>query len=556
MSKIVILPSAKLVPLELQNEFGMIPTAMIPLDSKPALNYIADYYSKRDFQVVVAAHENAEHIVDYCAHHQGPAISVFKVGVTKSIGETVCHTIESLAELPEDLVINFADTIIAEDLSEGNVICFNRQSDIFRWTTFEIDKNHLGSISEKWTVKDTQSPQNVFIGIFRIINVKEFLAILKETLGATGLMLDPFYCSIQRYFNDLEPEHKILQEVDDWFDFGHLDTYYETKKKLSLNCRHFNQVKVDTHRGIIRKTSRKTRKFIDEIRWVLKLPVGLQYIAPRIFRYDLSFDKPYVEMEFYGYPALSDMYLFGNHDIGVWDQVISSLKQVTQDMMIYRVDPEDKNDLVTSIDCMYRKKTIVRLKSVIDDPIAAFFIQDQVIINDQECFNLPTILDRLPELLDATDISQNVNFSIIHGDLCLSNILYDQRNRLVRLIDPRGSFGYFDIYGDPRYDIAKLCHSFEGDYDFLVNGLFDLTYEKGCLYLRPHLQKRHNDIKALFHQRILERWRESYTHIKLIESLLFLSMVPLHSDRPLSQQAFLARGIELFSRMTATYIDI
>jgi hypothetical protein len=35
--------------------------------------------------------------------------------------------------------------------------------------------------------------------------------------------------------------------------------------------------------------------------------------------------------------------------------------------------------------------------------------------------------------------------------------------------------------------------------------------------------------------------------VNVIESLLFLSMIPLHADRPRSQTAFLARGLELFT---------
>ena len=347
---------------------------------------------------------------------------------------------------------------------------------------------------------------------------------------------------------------KKFQEVKKWYDFGHLDTYYATKKDLSINCRHFNSIHVDTRRGIIRKTSKNKKKFIDEIRWYLKLPVGLQYIAPRIFNYDLSYGKPYVEMEFYGYPALSDMYLFGNHDIGVWNQIITAVEQITQDMMTYRINPEDKKKLITSMECMYLRKTKARLDRVINDPNFSFFNKETVLINGKKCFGLKVVVEMLPRVLDNSQVDQQNYFSIVHGDLCLSNILYDQRNRLVRLIDPRGGFGTFDIYGDPKYDIAKLCHSFEGDYDFLVNGLFDLNWDNGGLIIQANLQEKHHIIKALFHQRVTEICGESYYQIKLIESLLFLSMVPLHADRPLSQQAFLARGLEIFSEISRTFI--
>jgi hypothetical protein len=138
-------------------------------------------------------------------------------------------------------------------------------------------------------------------------------------------------------------------------------------------------------------------------------------------------------------------------------------------------------------------------------------------------------------------------FTVIHGDFCLSNILYDRRNRFIRLIDPRGEFGSIEVYGDYRYDLAKLCHSFEGDYDFFVNDLLELDWRGGELLYSAHLDSRHLEVKRLFRQWIQGRWKDKYAEIKLIESLLFLSMVPLHADRFRSQEAFLARGLELFT---------
>jgi hypothetical protein len=555
MNKIVILPSAKLVPLELQNEFGVIPTAMIPLDSRPALHYVAEYYQKIGFQLLVAAHESVEQIVNYCSHYHELAIKVFNVGETTSIGETLFNTLDKLTEQTDELIVNFADTSIAEDLLEGNVVCFSLQDDSFRWTTFQLDNDRMETINERWTSKNSHTPQNVFIGIFRIIDVSDFFTLLKETLSSPKEGIDPFYVAIQRYFNNLQSNRKTFQEVHNWRDFGHLDTYYATKKELTLNCRHFNDVHVDPRRGIIRKTSKNTQKLIDEIRWYLRLPVGLQFMAPRIFKYDLSYSDPSVEMEFYGYPALNDMYLFGNHDIGAWNQIFMAVEQIIQDMKTYRLNPEDKNNIQASMENMYQGKTIARLERVINDPSFASYNKETLLINGRECFGIKKVLRILPELLETSKIYRQKSFSIIHGDLCLSNILYDQRNRLVRLIDPRGNFGSFDIYGDPKYDIAKLCHSLEGDYDFLVNGLFDLKWESEDLFFQIHHQERHYVIKDLFHQWVTKNWRRSYPQIKLIESLLFLSMVPLHADRPRSQQALLARGLELFTEISEKFLS-
>ena len=80
--------------------------------------------------------------------------------------------------------------------------------------------------------------------------------------------------------------------------------------------------------------------------------------------------------------------------------------------------------------------------------------------------------------VDVERLAENVQGCVVHGDLCLSNILYDLRSRVCKLIDPRGSFGAAGIYGDPRYDVAKLYHSIYGLYDFITNDLFHVEIER------------------------------------------------------------------------------
>jgi hypothetical protein len=157
----------------------------------------------------------------------------------------------------------------------------------------------------------------------------------------------------------------------------------------------------------------------------------------------------------------------------------------------------------------------------------------------------------LPRLAEALDLYSLDYFTVIHGDLCLSNILYDRRNSFIRVIDPRGEFGDAGIFGDMRYDLAKLSHSLSGDYDFMVNGMIDSGWQDGEFRHCAQLNHRHHEVKGLFHKWFHKEFGMYYMQVKLIESLLFLSMVPLHADRFASQEAFLARGLEIFNDVAA-----
>lgn len=554
ISKLLLLPSAKLVPLELQMEFGAIPAGMIPIASQPALRYITMPYVEQGYDVLIAVNEQAEQIDRYVLNHPELRAKTVDVGKTQSLGQTIANTLQSLETLPGQLVINFGDTYLGDALQGSNVICYQEQEDVFRWTTFQKDaQGKLSNILDKNQEKPLSAHLPVFVGVFSMDNPAKFLELLLEVLNdaitipkdAQGL--DPFYIALTAYFNPLSQKDKIFQAATDWRDFGHLDSYHTTKKLFSMNQRYFNQVQVDPRRGIVRKTSQDVQKFIHEINWYLRLPKSIKYMAPRVFDFSLEPSSPFVEMEFYGYPALNDMYLFGDCDMGLWNQVFVAIQNLILEMGQYHLKPEGPDTLKGAMQDIYYEKTLKRLQPILKDERFARFCNNTVTINQQECLGLAGVLESLPRLMETVNLYACDHFTVIHGDLCLSNILYDRRNRIIRLIDPRGTFGVFDIYGDPRYDLAKLSHSIEGDYDFLSNGLFDAYWEDDAFYFRPQLEKRHERIKEIFRARLLNPKRVEYWPVKLIESLLFLSMVPLHADRHRSQLAFLARGLEIYT---------
>ena len=542
---LVIIPSAKLVPIELQAEFGPISPAMIPMDGRPSLDYITDQHPKASF--LVATHEAAEDVVAYVDQHIEEAkVDVVDVGNTHSLGETILKALDSQNELPADLVVHFADTAIPGLSITGDRIYYAVIDEVYRWTTFSSgEAGRILAINEKETDKACIKTDNkVFVGIFSIANVGSFRGILEQCLMHPG-EVDPFYHALQQY-SSLHPI--IFCPTVNWLDFGHLDTYYESRKKLSSSCREFNTITVDSQRGRITKTSRNTKKLIDEISWYLKLPKGLQHIAPRVFTYDLNPASPRVEMEFYGYPVLNDLYLYGHLDLGTWSRIFKSITQAFQDMASFQLTSSSLNELQISRREVFLTKSLERIDRYCNCPEFAWALKEDITVNGKKVIGLDEIVASLPEVLQEAGIYGEANFSVIHGDPCFSNILYDPRNSIVRMVDPRGSFGSHDIYGDSRYDWCKLNHSIEGDYDFLVNGLFHFERIGGHVVLKPNLSERHEAIKLVYLERLLQHFGEAeHRRIRLLESLLFLSMIPLHSDRPRSQQAFLARGLALFS---------
>ena len=146
---LVIIPSAKLVPIELQAEFGPIPPAMIPMDGRPSLHYITEQHPGSRFLVVV--HEAFADVEAYVDQHiEEEKIRVLNVGNTHSLGETILKALDSLEQLPRRMVIQFADTTVLNHATQGDSICYAVMDEVYRWTTFGTDgSGRITTINEK-----------------------------------------------------------------------------------------------------------------------------------------------------------------------------------------------------------------------------------------------------------------------------------------------------------------------------------------------------------------------------------------------------------------------
>ena len=142
--------------------------------------------------------------------------------------------------------------------------------------------------------------------------------------------------------------------------------------------------------------------------------------------------------------------------------------------------------------------------------------------------------------------------------MCLSNILYDSRTSVLKLIDPRGislannQLSPKALYGPLNYDLAKLAHSLIGNYDLIIAGKMG----NASISHRPNIL----NIECIFsiddyHRSIIKMSEEfqitnEFNISKFYPScvMLFMSMLPLHAD---SKQ----RQVNLFANALSLYVD-
>ena len=444
------------------------------------------------------------------------------------------------------VVINFGDTLVFENLENLPDDGFYYSEDTFSntWTFFEDDNNGIKRIIDKEKNKNNSNIniKKLFVGVFSFSDIDYLIECFKKIENKNSKM-DSFYEAILEYEKKY---HLTAIKTTTWCDVGHQDRYFNAQ--LGVKAREFNHITIDSNRGILTKTSSEKDKFIGEILWYIKLPKDLEYVRPRIFSYSLEYENSFVSMEYYSYYTLHELLLYSDISQKQWNTIFNKIKFICDDFSRYKVSDENIN---TSLKSIYLDKTIQRLNKLRDNKNFKKYFEEPIYINGNKYKNLLEIIDILKEKIP--NILFNINdFTIIHGDLCFSNILVDSDNSFVKLIDPRGKFGSFDIYGDSRYELAKLFHSIDGKYDYIIEEQFDLSVDNTSIDYQIKEQQRDFDMYEEFLKVFSDIDFDKKKEIEIIESLLFLSMIPLHNESLRQQYVMLATGIEILAR----HVDI
>lgn len=548
---VLLIPSATLVQADMRKKFGEVPPALVPLADLSMIENILHKFDNKVDKSFVIAYEKKELLSRFIEARNLP-VEVISLDELQDLGYTIRYGLEHITNKFDHVnrvVINFADTLVEDkiELNLGDSVFTAKVDSSDIWTYFKEDDGVITDLLDKETLlenpDDVLKYEKIFVGNFSFVHPEYLLECLKNNTVSDNKS-DSFYKALITYS---QKYHIHFYDCTTWYDIGHSDMYF--KAKTGVAARSFNTISIDDKRGVLRKTSQNKAKLIDEIKWYLKLPDNIQYLAPRIYDYSLNYNSPYASMEFYGYHTLHESYLYGELPLVRWREIFKKLYFVINDMQKYSVKA-DKEIGKKALYDIYVQKTFDRLNQLKEQPEFSVFFDNNIIINNKEFKSLNYYLELLPKLVDDLVIgSFDGTFTIIHGDLCFTNILIEDNHTFMRLIDPRGSFGPFDIYGDPRYELAKLLHSLEGRYDFIIEDMFEVKKESNRITYS--MFDKNNAVIEVFNN-VFQDKLEDIIPIRLIEATLFLSMVPLHSDFINRQYIMLATGVMLLESVLAT----
>lgn len=545
--KALLIPSALLVPSDMRNKFGELPTALFPLGNKTMIERLYDKYKDIVDVIYIVVKRKQLLINDYINSKKLP-IGIIELDELKDLGYTIQYGMEFILDkepLIDYIYVNFADLLLDENVPINNHNFFYYASGMStdEWTYFKDNNGTITDILDKCPLSENYHISDfsgIFVGLFGFAKPHYFLELLKQYSNVHSEM-DTFYQAIFTYSQ--EYPFTILHSQN-WFDVGHSDNY--SKATTSVAARSFNSIEIDEQRGILKKRSENKEKLVNEIRWYLRIPNKLQYLLPRVYDYSLDLTDPYVSMEYYGYHTLHESLVFGDLPLVKWQAIFQKLLFAINDMGQFTVTGE-RNQFETALRDIYLQKTFDRLDMMRNESDFHSFFENTITINGTEYRSLNEYIKMLPQLIEKLVVDTFIGqFNIIHGDLCFANILIEDTYDFIRVIDPRGKFGTFDIYGDARYELAKLMHTLEGKYDFIIEDMFDIDVIGNTI--EYHVHKQIDNITNVF----LDVFRESIDNIqvvRLIEATLFLSMIPLHSDYKQRQFAMLATGVMLLEQV-------
>ncbi len=230
-------------------------------------------------------------------------------------------------------------------------------------------------------------------------------------------------------------------------EYGLLDVWEEDNVSgLPGRCRPFNRIRVENGLVIKEGIDEQGKALAErEIKWYRYVNEKNCGCVPKIFSYSpLTMERIDGKNVF-----LCDL---------TEEQKKVALKNVVDSLRrLHQLDsiPADYFSIYEA----YVQKTLRRLEKIRD--LVPFADRPVIRINGEDCPNLFFCQATLEHMFEDYRCEK---FTFIHGDCTFSNILLD-RSLTPVLIDPRGYFGYTELYGDPAYDWAKLFYSIQGNYD-------------------------------------------------------------------------------------------
>lgn len=512
----ILITSAAYVDAEFQAEFGKLPPAFLPVGNKRlfTLQTKAIRESFPDEDVWLTIPESYKISTQDSRTVDDLNITVLSVPDDLSLADSILFSLNVAGANNTTVRILHGDTYLPSIPHGDNLIALAPTQDYYNW---EVERSN-------------PSDELVWCGYFAFSSPQSLIRNLTICRGN--------FVNAIRGYSESHPTEKKL--IDYWYDLGHINTFYKTRAKITTQ-RSFNELKIsNTH---VYKTGLPHHKIAAEGNWFHELPVRLKGFVPQLMERGIDDGKPFYVIEFLYLAPLNELLVNGNNPKFFWKKIFKHLSSWLHACSDQFPSKELESVSAGRHDLIVRKTT-KRLTDFCES--MQFDMDEPITLNEKKLPSINAVMNHCIQLA----LSKPMLPGILHGDLCFSNILYDSRADMLKLIDPRAmDFNdQFTMYGDIAYDIAKVNHSILGLYDYIIAGAFSAhRNDKNEFFLEIFTDERIEKLQAAYLEEQLLPNIVATDYIPLTV-LLFLSMLPLHSDNKARQLALFANAFRLYNQ--------
>jgi GTP:adenosylcobinamide-phosphate guanylyltransferase/aminoglycoside phosphotransferase len=401
------------------------PKALVPVDNLPMLFYLFRKYPDKRF--VIIADYKKDVMREYLA-----AFADVKYQIVDASGTGTCAGVKQAIDLiPEHkaFMLVWSDLILPDD--------------------FKLPDEYV----------DGESAVNDYVGLSQTFPCRSkfengaFAEERSTEYGVAGFFLFtekakienvPLSGELVRWMSEQNLDFKTVG-LGGTREFGLLEEY---EKLPQAKCRPFNKITINGDHLIKEPIDAQGEKLAKrETAWYEKARLLNIPELPKIYE-----TNP-LKMEFINGRNIYECDFEYETKKSILSSLVNALKSLHESEKV-AAD-------TFSIEEAYFNKTMDRL-SLIQD-LVPYARDKEILINGRRCRNVYYYKNELQRKIEKLKTNCE-NFAFIHGDCTFSNLMVREDNSPV-LIDPRGYFGFSELFGDVRYDWAKLYYSIVGNYD-------------------------------------------------------------------------------------------
>lgn len=526
---IKLITSAAYVNQELAIEFGRLPPSFLSIGVNRL--YEAQIPAMGGGPTFMTLPESFRPDVADLERLQELGVTLISVPDDISLAESILYALAVIADPNASLMLMHGDTLVEDtgpfSVEGNNRIAVQAEGDDYSWATVTVDGDRVLSLADIQAGAERDQPLAVVCGLFSFSSCSVLMKALARARGSfvRGLAL---YAAE----NDVRSVTVVR-----WSDFGHLQTYFRSRRAITT-ARAFNTLRIDAETA--RKSSTDRSKMEAEAHWLRCIPPDVQPYTARLLDVNLDHAIGSYTTEYLYAPTLAELFVFSNLGRPTWRRILDSCGNFLA-LCARTAQAGSSPDVLNSLVAV---KTLSRLEAYersgglpIDRPLA------------YEGRPLPSLRSIAAIVSKDVGAARAQLGAVMHGDFCFSNILYNSRTGRINVIDPRGyvEAGQPSIYGDTRYDLAKMAHSIIGRYDHILAGRYRLQIDGSSFSLTFADNELGNWLAEAFSTLEVAGIAANSSTVRAITISLFLSMLPLHADRPDRQQAFIANALRLFA---------